>query len=86
MLEEYDTWSQAIKLPKFQAGGTSIEPATVNVINFQVVVKRNGLVMGPSYSSAAEFRTTITDRLMENQTNEHPEAILSFKVHIAAND
>ena len=74
------------KLLKFQAGGTLNELATFNVINFQVVIKRKGLV-GSSYSSAAEFRTTITDRLMGNQANENPEAILPFRVQtLAAND
>ena len=61
------------------------ELATFNVINFQVVVKRKGLA-GSSYSSAVEFRTTITDILMGNQANEYSEAIQPFRVHIAAND
>ena len=73
------------KLLKFQAGATLNEPVTFNVINFQVVVKREGLV-GSSYSNAVEYRTTITDRLMGNQANEYSEAILPFRVHIAAND
>ena len=73
------------KLLKFKAGATLNEPATVNVINFQVVVKREGLV-GSSYSSAVEFRTTFIDRLMGNQANEHSEVILPFRVHIAVND
>ena len=73
------------KLLKFQAGATFNEPSTVNVINFQVVVKSKGLV-GSSYSTAVEFRTTITGRLMGNQANKYLEAVLPFRVHIAAND
>ena len=73
------------KLLKFQAGATLNELATFNVISFQVVVRRKGLV-GSSCSSAVEFRTTITDRLMGNQANELTEAIQPFRVHIAAND
>ena len=42
--------------------------------------------MSSSYSSAAEFTTVITDRLMGSQANEHSEAILPFRVHIAATD
>ena len=78
--------ASSIKLLKFQAGATLNEPATVNVINFQAVVKGKGLSHFSSYSSAAEFRTMITDRLMGNQANEHSEAILPFRVHISAND
>ena len=48
----------------FQAQATLNEPATVNVINFQAVVKRKGLVSS-SYTSAAELSTAITDRLRE---------------------
>ena len=73
------------KLLKFQAGATLNEPATFNVINFQVVVKRKCLV-GSSYPSAVEFQTTITDRLMGNQANDFSKAILPYRVHIAGND
>ena len=61
------------------------KPATFNVIHFQVVVRRKGLI-GSSYSSAVEFRTTITDRLTRNQANEYSEVMLPYRVHIAAND
>ena len=44
----------SMKLLKFQAEATLNEPAIVKVINFQVVVKRKGLV-GSSYSSAVEI-------------------------------
>ena len=73
------------KLLKLQAGATLNEPATFNVVNFQVVVKRNDLA-DSSYSIAVKFRTTITDRVMGNQANEYSVAILPFRVHIAAND
>ena len=47
---------------------------------------RAGLVKS-TYSSAAEFRTMITDRLMGNQANEHSEAKLPFRVQtLAAGD
>ena len=77
--------ASSTKLLKFQAGATLSEPPTFNVISFQVIVKRKHLVSS-SYSSAAEFRTTITDRLMGKQASEHSEAILPFRVHIAANE
>ena len=49
-------------------------------------MSREKAYVSSSYSSAAELRTTITDRLVGNQANEHSEAILPFRVHIAAND
>ena len=72
------------KLLKFEAGATLSELPTFNMINFQVLVKRKDFVSS-SYSSAAKFRTTITDRLMGDQASENSEAILPFRVHIAAN-
>ena len=51
-------------------------PATVNVINFQAVVKKKGLVSS-SYSSAAEFPTAITNRL--HKQSESPSAAANFQ-------
>ena len=63
-----------------------IERVADKLISFQVVAGEKAQVSS-SYSSAAEFRTTITDRLMGNQANEHLEAILPFRVQtLAAND
>ena len=81
MLDEYDTWSQvSIGLLKVTYGQASSRQS-----NFKVAPA--WLLVSSSYSSAAEFRTMITYRLMGNQANEDSEeAILPFRVHIATND
>ena len=56
-----------------------IERVADKMIKFRAVLKGKGLKVSSSYSSAAEFRTRITDRLMGNQANEHSEAMLPRK-------
>ena len=60
----------------FQSQATLNEPATVNMINFQAVVKRKGLVRS-SCSSTVELPIAITDRLRER--SESPSAVANVK-------
>ena len=69
----------------FQAQATLNEPATVNVINFQAVVKRKGLVSS-SYTSAAELSTTITDRLREQWGATHFQGAVRLLTRLRANN
>ena len=79
MLREYDTWSPAssnFKNKGYQRLPTLIERVADTLIK---QVPREKASVSSDYSSAAEFRIIITDRLMGNQANVHSEAILPRK-------
>ena len=72
MLEEYDTWSQAFN--------QIFEVRATDMLIKQL--PREKAEVSSDYSSAAEFRTMITDRLMGNQANEHSRGNTTSQVSV----
>ena len=87
MLEEYDTWSQVLN-QNFEVRSTNNVSCLIERVADMLIkqLPRENAYVSSDYSSAAEFRTMITESFLGitesflgNQANEHSEATLPRK-------